>query len=312
MSIVNVAQAVVKAVAVAMASMGTSAAEAKGATSADVSTELAWLRQAVATAIDRDRAEAANFWTKFLQGLENPFDYGSHRRQFEADGEALIATAEARLGRVERLVDRIVARADAPGRLRATQGQWLGRVPVVKATGATIDRLDALPGWTGPSATGYHQASVVQANATAELAGVATAMAQAVEALVSLNEASFRLAADAVKQAREQVPRDALSGGYYYTRASRMVGILSALSSSLHAIDTAQPIQGAVDALNSGVRSTMQAPALLEQGGWPTGGSQAGVPPTDPNNVPPADSPGVSAPSEVPLPETDETGGVRR
>ena len=59
MSIVNVAQALVKAVAVAMASMGTSAAEAKGATSADVTTELTWLRQAVATAIDRDSAEAA-------------------------------------------------------------------------------------------------------------------------------------------------------------------------------------------------------------------------------------------------------------
>lgn len=312
MSILNVAQAVVKAVAVAMASMGTSAAEAHGATSGDVSVALGQLRSSVSAAIERDRDEAANFWTKFLQGLENPFDYRSHRRQFEADGEALIAAAEARLERVDALVERIVARSDAPSRLRASQAQWMGRIPVVKATGATIGRLDDLPGWRGDAASGYREVSVVQANATAELAGVAAAMAQAVEALVSLNEASFRLAADAVKQAREQIPREALSGGYYYTRASRMVSILASLATRLRAIDAAQPIQGAVESLNSGVRSTMQAPALLEQGGWPTGGGQAGVPPTDPNNVPPADSPGVSPPGEVPLPETDETGGVRR
>lgn len=256
-----------------------------GATAGDVAAAYLQLADRLDAAVARDRDEAASFWTKFLQGLENPFDYARHRAEFEAKGEGNVDAARQWLARVQEHVEKARAHAEVPGELEAAAAVWAEKALGVRQLGSSITRLQHLPGWQGPSAGEYGQVSVVQANATSELGGVAEAMSQALSALASLNQASFRLATDLINGARDQIPLAAAGGGYFYTRSHRAAAVLAQLENNLSAINKATVINPAVTELNGEVTSTLNAPALLSPGAWPAGGAAASVAPVEPNLV---------------------------
>ena len=253
----------------------------------EVVDQLSGLMEAVAAAYRLDKKDAERRRLHFLQAKLSGTIVEQMFKPFFDSGAMIKAACDKALREIAEAINQLGDKAaHVPAALERDAATWESASSTIGGFTVEINGVSKLEGWTGKSAESYGNASKVQAGASTELSGVASAVANALGAIACFNRAIFLECKQAIRRATVDIITTATGGGGLYSRTVKATKILARLLDEIAKATNNPDLAAASDELQSQIAATRNSPALLTPEGWPSGGSQHGVNPSQTNNVP--------------------------
>lgn len=254
----------------------------------EVVDQLSGLMEAVGRAYRLDQKDAERRRLHFLQAKLSGTIVEQMFKPFFDSGAMIKAACDKALREIAEAINQLGDKAaHVPAALERDAATWESASSTIGGFTVEINGVSKLKGWTGKSAESYGNASKVQAGASTELSGVASAVANALGAIACFNRAIFLECKQAIRRATVDImAATATGGGGLYSRTVKATKILARLLDEIAKATNNPDLAAASDELQSQIAATRNSPALLTPEGWPSGGSQHGVNPSQTNNVP--------------------------
>lgn len=270
----------------------------------EASGALSRLDRALESAISKDEAEAERWW-----GAE-AWDFVTNHQQRQAFNDQVKSLKERARGGVTDSRDVLGASFEphrlVPYRLNADAKDWRDRTRSAIDLVREVQAMSSIDGYTGPSANDYAQMVGVQAAAMQELRGVFESAARGAERGVTLNEALFAIARNAIKEAHELSDIDLPGGnGIFYRRTARWGDYTQQLPGVLEEVAGLDNVQDALDVLRGQLGDSLSIAELLEPGSWPSGLDAVG---TAPGNTGGAVNSNVQEDTNFDIPDSQTPG----
>lgn len=247
----------------------------------EVSGALEQLREATYRAFDADVRDAERAVGELRQ--QHP-TMQTTTTQYLADArEEMRAHLDGALAGVTALAEeRLRPHAGVPEQLERERDTVREHAAVVEGLLPSLGELVAAEGWQGEAAESYRSAAKVQVSALKEYAGLSHASSNALERAALLNRAASFLAAEEIRFAASGISSHrALGDHLLYSRSQAAIGELRAMRAKVEAaLDDAETGPEA-QALVNDLEGALDAPALLVDATWPTGGDASGTEPAD-------------------------------